>query len=355
MARLRKRKTNTGFIYVVDFSFKGKRFIRSTKTSDTALAKRILQDIQGKIARGTFDLLERKEIRFTRFLEDYFKFAVSFKSPSTIKMEQIHTATFRRIVGDLLMSSIDDQKLDAWKAERLASIKPTTFNIERRTLHSIFGVAIRWGYIHVNPFKNIKSVKVEERRLFLTNEELQRFFASVSEGIRHARKGQEGKFHLLFGLFAEFLLHTGMRRGEALSLTREQIDFRHRLLFVRGKKDKRDRTVPLTNRATEILRTVGPAMFSELNPGLVSHKFNKFARDAGLKGVKLHSLRHTYATKLIDAGVDILTVNRLLNHADIKTTMIYAKARLPVLQDAVQRLEESEELLQNGNISLLDE
>jgi integrase/recombinase XerD len=58
-----------------------------------------------------------------------------------------------------------------------------------------------------------------------------------------------------------------------------------------------------------------------------------------LDGIKLHSLRHTFATRLIELGVDILTIARLLGHADIKTTMIYAKAELGALRSAVKKLD----------------
>ena len=58
-----------------------------------------------------------------------------------------------------------------------------------------------------------------------------------------------------------------------------------------------------------------------------------------MDGIKLHSLRHTFATRLIELGVDILTIARLLGHADIKTTMIYAKAELGALRSAVKKLD----------------
>ncbi|MEO8168858.1 MAG: hypothetical protein ABI623_11470, partial [bacterium] len=67
MACLRKRKIKKGFVYVVDYSFEGRRYAQSTKTSDLGVAKIILHDIQGKIARGTFNLeqYEKKQIRLS--------------------------------------------------------------------------------------------------------------------------------------------------------------------------------------------------------------------------------------------------------------------------------------------------
>jgi hypothetical protein len=82
--------------------------------------------------------------------------------------------------------------------------------------------------------------------------------------------------------------------------------------------------------------------FAGLNKTLVTHKFTYDASKAKLKGFKLHSLRHTFATRLIELGVDILAVSKLLGHSDIKTTMVYAKAGVGVLRSAVERLDLSE-------------
>ena len=82
---------------------------------------------------------------------------------------------------------------------------------------------------------------------------------------------------------------------------------------------------------------------------VVSGKFSYYLKRAGLVGFKLHSLRHTFATRLVALGVDICTISRLLGHADIKTTMIYAKTNIVSMQSGVDRL--GKHLLQNGDIS----
>ena len=70
----------------------------------------------------------------------------------------------------------------------------------------------------------------------------------------------------------------------------------------------------------------------------MTHKFAQAAKRAGLVGFKLHSLRHSFASKLIASGVDIYTVSKLLGHSDLKTTMIYAKMGVGTMQIAVDKL-----------------
>ena len=76
-----------------------------------------------------------------------------------------------------------------------------------------------------------------------------------------------------------------------------------------------------------------------LKKNTATQKFRSAASRAGLNGFKLHSLHHTFATRLIELGVDILTVSKLLGHSDIRTTMIYPKAGVSVLRNAVERLD----------------
>ena len=76
-----------------------------------------------------------------------------------------------------------------------------------------------------------------------------------------------------------------------------------------------------------------------MNREHVSRKFAHDVEKAGLKNFKLHSLRHTFATNLVSAGIDIYTVSRLLGHSDIRTSLIYAKARMDTLREAVRKLD----------------
>jgi hypothetical protein len=109
------------------------------------------------------------------------------KKDTTVAQERIYTKTFLRFVGDRNMRMIKAQVLDQWKADRMSKVKPTTFNIEKRSLQAIFEIAKKWGYLQDNPFVHVTTLKVEERRLYMTGDELKRLFEVIDSDIVHAR------------------------------------------------------------------------------------------------------------------------------------------------------------------------
>ena len=341
MARIRWRGSGENKIAYIDFRYKGRRHVISTKTSDKKIATQILHDIQGKIARGNFNLdeYEKKNPRLSEFLQQYFPYAESWKAKGTVEGERFYTTTLMKIIGDPDLRSIDAHSLDHWKAKRLeAGISPTTLNIERSSLHSIFNLAKKWKYVDDNPFRSVKLIRVEERRLFMTAEELNLCFTAIKNKLGATRQlSQRRSLQLLF-LYYEFLLNTGLRRGEGLGLRRQNVDLKANAIFVEKTKDKDSRIIPLTPRAREILISLDDQMFSSLSNQTVSRRFAEFLQDAGLQGFKLHSLRHTFSTALVERNVDIVTISKLLGHQDVKTTMIYAKMQLSVMQSAIEKL-----------------
>jgi integrase len=140
-------------------------------------------------------------------------------------------------------------------------------------------------------------------------------------------------------------INTGMRRGELLGLQWEQVDLQSRTITVKQSKSGRVRHVPLNKTAQQAL--------SEL-PGLhegqvfryrglpindVKTAFLKAVKRAGIPCCRFHDLRHTFATRLVLAGVDLATVKELMGHASISTTMRYAHPSPPHKRDAVARLD----------------
>jgi site-specific recombinase XerD len=169
----------------------------------------------------------------------------------------------------------------------------------------------------------------------LSAEELRRLFEVVARHPRHKA--------LLMTLYG-----AGLRISEALNLRPADIDGRRMLIHVRGGKGNKDRMVKLSTQLLAALRegwrarpTGDPGVWlfpqvrrpdRAMESGTAERIVSRAARRAGItRRVTPHTLRHSYATHLLDAGVDLRTIQLLLGHTNLKTTSLYmhvSQARL---------------------------
>ncbi len=137
-------------------------------------------------------------------------------------------------------------------------------------------------------------------------------YTALGELAQSSRSERNRLIQRKFKQFCEILLHTGMRRSELLELVPEQIDFERSVILIENAKGKKRLEVPMTNAIRTILTENQPLLFRDLTKDQVSHKFTAAAKALGFKGLKLHSLRHTFGTHLIGMGYDITVVRDLL-------------------------------------------
>ena len=195
-----------------------------------------------------------------------------------------------------------------------------------------------------------------ERRLpvVLSREEVRRLFAVV-ENIKH-----KALFMMAYD--------AGLRLSEVLNLRIEDIDSQRMVIRIRQGKGKKDRYGRLSSGLLELLRKYWREYRPEalLFPGACRHKrydlatpghiLKKLCRKAGItKRVSMHTLRHSFATHLLEAGTNLRVIQRLLGHANILTTCVYTHVSVEELREAPSPMELLEDLEVKDETGMKDE
>ena len=199
-------------------------------------------------------------------------------------------------------------------------------------LKTIFNKAVEWGKIHKNPAKNIKKLKERNHRLrYLTKEEIKNLYNASADHLRP---------------ILIVALNTGMRKSEILNLKWEDIDFHQKIIYIMNTKNNEKREIPINQVVFDSLLKVkkhpdSPYVFCNKDGkpyGDVKTAFWHARKRAGIKNFRFHDLRHTFASHLVMAGVDLNTVKELLGHKDIKMTLRYAHLSPDYKRRAVETL-----------------
>ncbi len=243
-----------------------------------------------------------------------------------------------KLLGKHLLTELSADKLRHIQAKMLAKGKrsPHTINRYFGGLRRILNLAIVEGYLTTNPVKGVKFFPEPSGRLrFLSDLEIARLKKSMSP--EH------------WPLVA-FALETGLRLSEQFYARWDCVDLERGILTVPLSKSGRTRHVVLSEAALTILRGLSswmhsPYVFpSPLNAGhpmqgrhFIVKVYEPALESAGIEGATWHTLRHTFASRAVMAGVDIRTVQELMGHSTITMTMRYAHLSPAHLRTAVNK------------------
>ena len=209
-----------------------------------------------------------------------------------------------------------------------------TVNNHLRVLSKMFSLAVNAELVTSNPCFKVKKFRPNNRRLrVLSDREEIDLFAELEDND-------------LIRSITLFALNTGMRRGEIFNLQWPDVDLERDRIIVRKTKSSQERFVPRNKTVRELLlffvRTSDYVFPSPQTGGRIVDLKKGFTRavdEAGIRNFRFHDLRHTFATRLADAGTDVFTLKEILGHAEIKTTMIYVHANGEASRRAVAKLD----------------
>lgn len=271
----------------------------------------------------------------------------------------------------LPLTDITPGRVEKWRAALLADDrKPSTVNRHLDNLKSCLSRAVEWEVLEEHPLARMKRIKQDKRPKvrYLSPEEETKLYDALDareEEMRTERDSankwrRDRGYAELFDLrkidFVDHLkpivmlaIHTGMRRGELFSLEWSDVDLERAQLTVRGDvaKSGTTRHIDLNSIALDVLRrwkkqtqAHGYAFPSPTGARLdnIKTSWEALLVRAKIDDFRFHDLRHTFASKLVQAGVDLNTVRELLGHADIKMTLRYSHLAPKAKAAAVEKL-----------------
>jgi integrase/recombinase XerC len=254
---------------------------------------------------------------------------------------------------DFAVAEIDRLTIREWMSE-LHSSNRSKASIARKlaSLRTFFQFLIREGKLEVNPAKLVATPRIE-RKLpnHLSMEDSVRLIETPDLNTELGRRDRA---------ILEFLYATGIRVSELVGIDLPDIDFREKLVRVMGKR-KRERIVPFHDHALQALmlylETARPKFLAEcaeserepnavflhrrggrLTTRSVGRMIDKYIKlCADIHDISPHSLRHTFATHLLDQGADLRDIQELLGHVRLSTTQIYTQVSMEKLIEVYDR------------------
>ena len=351
--------------YQIVYFVNGKRTTLSTKTTNKREAYQFLEEFSSRqnreelpqeipdkdsseVLSGVPDSIsqittDKDNLTLSKFKEEYLEYCRPVKSKKYIDSIEFSFKQFVSFSGDLSLSEIDIRTVD--KFINLTFIRTQRgAHLYYRSLKAAFTKAVEWNYIPVNAFTKIKFPKLSKTfPVFISEDELLIILANTSH--QHLKD----IFTVAF--------YTGLRLSELINMQWNWIDFLQNQITVKCTdefltKSKKERIVPMSEKVRAILfRRFNSALHSPgevvfynvkgkmLYHDLVSKQFKKIVRKSNLsEKIHFHTLRHSFASLLVQKGVSLYVVKELLGHEDLATTQIYSHLQKQNLMDAVNLL-----------------
>lgn len=284
-------------------------------------------------------MILNRSVSFSVFSQKYIEYSKIHHSPSNTIRIQYVINNFLNYRANILLDEITRMNVEEYIKYRIDKIKPTTLNIELRVLKSMFNTAISWNFISSNPLKNVKQLRINQDipKMF-TKDELELILEDLSPA-------------WLKNIII-LAVNTGMRRNELINLKWTDINISKQYLIIRNTesfttKSKAERVIPLNLNSLDVLRNILPTgefVFVNCNsqkiyPNYLSQCFRDRLIKLNIRNDRsFHSLRHTFASWLVQKGVSIYEVSKLLGHSDIRVTQVYAHLTPDNLRNAVELL-----------------
>ena len=312
------------------------------RTADIGLveARKQARTLKAEIALGSDPRAEEKArqavLTFSEFFEQQYLPYVTPRKRSWGRDEELYRLRIKAVFGHKRLNQITRQQIQSFHTALMhEGLAAATCNHHIKLMKHALNLAVDWEMLDSNPVARVplfhEDNKIEH---YLNDTELERLLT-----VLHANRNSP------VSLIALFLLSTGCRLNEVLSAKWSDVDLDKGVFTIRAtnSKSKRLRAVPLNGTALEVLKQLDTQerfehLFINRKTGKpyvnITKVWQRLRTAAGLKHLRLHDLRHQYASFLVNNGRTLYEVQQILGHSDPKVTMRYAHLSTRALQEA---------------------
>lgn len=295
-------------------------------------------------------------MKFKELMEQFIKLhAEIYLKPSTVRGYKDHfNLHLKDFFGEIKLVDITPVIINRFMENKLKEgLSNKTVNHLLTTLGTAFNWAINNNYMMYNPVSRVKKLKVQRKEMeFLTEDEIKRV-------LDVAEKEYPDFYPILITT-----IYSGMRRGEVLGLTWDCVDFNKSIIKVRKalykgvlstpKTDCSIRDIQVPSKLIQVLKQYKKlAVENDLNlvftqkngkpldaDNLMNRRYRKILKLAGVKQIRFHDLRHTYASLLISKDLNIKYIQKQMGHSSFEVTMnTYAHLMPEVYEKSKQAID----------------
>lgn len=340
--------------WLADIWLSGQRY-KSGSFKNKALADKFERETLNEIDNFRLTGIQYKDLTYDEVYQLWLT-SVSYRKRGTslTKDEQMHRDFVSPIIGSLKVSQIRPEHFEKIVAFMLRmELSKSSVNKVIQHFKAVFNHSFNNETIARNPGRSFKQLKIETKEMdYYLQEEIDLFLS-------HANQKYQGHERIIY-VFYLALFTTGMRLGEVQGLNWDCVDFKRDVIWIKQiwskgeiiltTKGKKDRSIPLPSiLKSELVRLrniyKGFRIFSKdgSNPlnadNIRKRNWTKDADEAGVRRIRIHDARHTYAALFMMNGGNIYELSKVLGHSSIKTTERYAhlsNAHLAGVRDIIK-------------------
>ncbi len=283
----------------------------------------------------------KSELTLDQFMTDHYFPHAKIHKRSHKRDDQLYRIRIKPKFGDLVLSAINRREVQAFQNGLLKEgLSPASADHHVKLMRRVCNLAVQWEFLEKNPLKGIELYMVDNQvENYLDQEQLARLVDVL--------RSDENR---MVCCIVMFLISTGARLNEALTATWKNVSIEGGVWKVDASlsKSKKSRSIPLNDSALWVLdqlESKGKSAYLFPSPAkakdekdeaytTITRAWYRLRKKAKVPNVRLHDLRHSFASLLVSGGRSLYEVQQILGHSDPKVTMRYAHLSAKALQEA---------------------